>query len=226
MTSEQKINRQICNLCTACAKACPTGALEICGEAMTVADVLSVVEKDTAFYGEAGGITLSGGEPLVQGDGVVALLQACKTRGLHTVIETCGYAEEAMLRKVVPWVDLWLWDIKDTCDERHKQYTGVSNHQILSNLAVANALGAKVRLRCILVNGVNTCDSHYRRIAEIAQGLCACEGVEFIPYHAYGGTKAVFLGGEDNGRADWIPAPEQLASAKNILTAEDIHVFP
>ena len=209
--------RSKCSFCFACANECPTRALEACGREYTAEELISIIEKDKAFYGNAGGMTLSGGEPLLQGEGAVMLLRACRERGVSTAVETCGYVDESVLLSVIPCVDLFLWDVKDTNDCRHERYTGVSNKRILENLALADANGAKTRLRCILVNGVNTNEEHYRAVAEIASSLANCEGVEWIPYHAYGGTKATFLGLEDNGRAEWIPTPEQLEQAREVL---------
>lgn len=214
---EHTIDRDNCILCSSCASSCPSGALEMCGKEMSYSDILSVVERDMAFYGENGGITLSGGEPFAQNEATVELLKACKERGLSTVVETCGYCNTNVLRSAIPYVDLFLWDIKDTNQERHKQYTGASNELILHNLMVANDMNAKIRLRCILVNGVNTDEEHYENIAELARGINNLDCVEFIPYHAYGGSKAVLLGLEDNGKKEWIPNQSQIDRAKRIL---------
>ncbi len=180
---------------------------------------MSVAEKDRAFYGELGGVTLSGGEPFAQKERTVALLRACKERGLSTAVETCGYAETDILRAAVPFTDLFLFDIKDTDPLRHQQYTGVANGLILNNLRVISEMGARIRLRCILVNGINTNETHCAKIAELAQQVKHLEGVEWIPYHAYGGTKATFLGGSDNGQKKWIPTVEELQRAKEALQA-------
>ena len=140
-------------------------------------------------------------------------------------METCGYADQEILRAALPFVDLFLFDIKDTDNIRHKQYTGVSNTVILNNLQLINDLNARIRLRCILVNGINANDTHYEKIANIAQKIKNFEGVEFIPYHAYGGTKATFLGLEDNGREEWIPPSEALQRAKDVLKSHNVPVF-
>lgn len=217
--------REKCVSCGACAKVCPTGAMELCGKAYTVEEILAVVEKDRPFYGEKGGVTLSGGEALLQKEGATALLRACKEQGISTAVETCGYFDPAVLPMVAPYTDLFLWDLKDTNDERHREYTGVSNELILSNLRLADSLGARIRLRCILVNGVNTDKEHYRKIAEIASSVSGLEGVEFLAYHAFGGSKATFLGLPDNGRTDWIPTEEQIGEAKELLRSHNIFVF-
>lgn len=122
-----------------------------------------------------------------------------------------------MILAAVPFTDLFLWDIKDIDDTRHKQYTGVSNKPILDNLKLVSETGAKIRLRCILVNGINTQKEHYEKIARIASELKNLDCVKFIPYHAYGGTKSVFCGGKDSGKPHWIPEPYQTEEAKSVL---------
>ena len=219
------IDRVACISCGNCVENCPTSALEICGSEYTVKDVLSIVEKDRVFYNEGGGVTLSGGEPFVQGDRVIELLRACKEARLSTAVETCGYADTCVLREAVKFVDLFLWDIKDADDKRHKQYTGVSNKKILENLSVINELGARIRLRCILVNGVNTDKTHYKELAVIAKKINNFDRLELIPYHAYGGTKSVFLGFADSGRVEWIPTEQQIQEAKMILRSEGVNVI-
>ena len=219
------LKRERCTACGRCVESCPTGALELCGKDMSIDEILSVIRKDSAFYAKTGGVTLSGGEPLLQGQNTLALLEACKKAGFSTALESCGYADAEYIRKAVPFVDLFLWDVKDTDDVRHKQYTGVSNKRILENLHLASELGAKIRLRCILVNGVNTDCDHYLRVAEIAEDIARLEGVQWIPYHAYAGTKATFIGKKDNGNPDWIPTQEQLEQAKKTLENRKIRVF-
>ena len=220
-----EIDREKCVTCFACSDGCPTGALEKCGTDMTVEEILKTAEKDRAFYGEFGGLTVSGGEPFAQKESALELLKACRKRGISTAVETCGYADTHILEDSVPFVDLFLWDIKDTDDIRHKKYTGVSNKLILENLKAVNNLGANIRLRCILVKGVNSDEGHYNNIAEIARTIEHLDGVEFIPYHAYGGSKAVFLGLKDNGNREWIPSENDVIYAKEYLASKGICVL-
>jgi pyruvate formate lyase activating enzyme len=191
---------------------------------MSIEEILSIAEKDRAFYGENGGITFSGGEPFAQGEAVIELLKACKENGFSTAVETCGHADSAIILAALPYIDLFLWDIKDTDNMRHRQYTGVHHDKILKNLSLVNEMNARIRLRCILVSGVNTDERHYLAIAELADSIKNLDGVEFIPYHAYAGTKMTFLGGEDNGRKEWIPAEEEVDRTKDVLKRRGIYV--
>lgn len=220
-----RLERVKCIACGACVDVCPTSALELNGSYRTVDELLSLVERDRAFYGAEGGITLSGGEPLLQAEGAMALLAECKRRGISTVVETAGAFDPDILEHLVSLVDLFLFDVKDTDDARHRKFVGASNRGIFENLRRLSSMGASIRLRCILVAGVNTDEAHYTALAGLAHGIRHLDGVEFLPYHAYGGSKATLLGREDNGRADWIPTAEELRRARSFLLKEGIPVL-
>ena len=221
----RRFDRDLCKACGACAEVCCTDALVPASRERTVEEILETVLKDRAFYGEWGGVTLSGGEPLLHGAGALALLRACKAAGVTTAVETCGYFDGSMIPELVSAVDLFLYDVKDTDDGRHRTYTGVSNRRILDNLRRVDALGGRTRLRCILVAGVNTDGAHYAALTELAAGLSHCEGVEFLPYHAYAGSKMIPLGLPDNGRVEWIPSAETVQEAVAYLSARGVRAW-
>ena len=175
---ERIFDRDRCAACGRCAAVCCTDAITPAAKDMTVDEILAAVLRDRAFYGERGGVTLSGGEPMAHPHGAIALLTACKEAGLGTAVETCGYFDEHLIPSLIPVVDLFLWDVKDTDDDRHKAYTGVSNRRILENLRRVDALGGRTRLRCILVNGVNTDEAHYAALAE--KGPCQIHRMTFL----------------------------------------------
>ncbi|MBE6578707.1 MAG: glycyl-radical enzyme activating protein [Ruminococcaceae bacterium] len=218
------LRRENCVACGDCTSLCPTGALSLCGKEMTPVELLEVIQRDAPFYQNGGGVTLSGGEPFLQGEAVLELLTLCKEQGISTAVETCGYVSPALLEKAVPLVDLFLWDVKDTDDLRHKAYTGVSNQHILENLRMVDALGGKTRLRCILVNGVNTDDTHYNAVAKLFHSLQNCDVVELLPYHPYGGAKSRAAGMEDTSREKWIPSAETLSHGKNALLSQGVSI--
>ena len=222
---ERGFDRDKCIACGRCVDVCCTDALTMAGRDMTVEEILKAVMRDAAFYGDTGGITVSGGEPLCHPAGVLTLLGAAKEAGITTALETCGEFSYVFVPLLAKVTDLFLWDVKDTDDERHKAYTGVSNRRILDNLRLCDRAGGKTRLRCILVEGVNTVESHYEALAELYLSLSHCEGVELIPYHAYAGSKMLPLGLEDNGRVEWIPSEETMEAARAYLADRGVSVM-
>lgn len=184
--------------------------------------LFEVILRDVSFYQNGGGVTLSGGEPFLQGEEVLTLLCLCKEKSISTAVETCGYVSPALLKQAVPLVDLFLWDVKDTDDTRHRAYTGVSNKPILENLRLVDSLGGKTRLRCIMVQGVNTEDTHYTAIAKLYKELKNCEGVELLPYHTFGEAKAKAAGMDYTLREEWIPSPDTVGRGKNALLSQGV----
>ncbi len=225
-------DRERCTGCGACAAVCCTEALTPAKQEMTPEEILATVVRDRAFYGEVGasgrtvgGLTVSGGEPMAHPEGVMTLLEATRAAGISTAVETCGQFDPVHLPRLVGATDLFLWDVKDTDAARHRAYTGAGNQRILANLREADRLGGRTRLRCILVSGVNTNDAHYAALGALFASLSHCEGVEFLPYHAYSGSKMLPLGLPDNGRADWIPDGETLARVRAVLRDRGVRVI-
>ncbi len=211
----------LCIACGACASVCPIGACKTVGEEMSAEQIVQRVMRDAAFYGEQGGVTLSGGEPLCA-HGVIGLLRMLKKQGLHTLVETAGACDAEILRAAVPYVDEFYFDIKHTNREKHRELTGIYPDVILQNLALADSLGAKTRLRCLLVNGLTTDPEHFEGVAELYGSLAHCQGVQLLRYHPMGSSKATALGLAANGHAEWIPTEAQILRALDVLKEHNV----
>lgn len=184
-----------CTACGRCAEICPTKALELAGREMAAEEVLEEVLRDRAFYETShGGITLSGGEPLMQIDFSVDILTKAKKAGLQTCVETCGYASAENIRALAEVTDLFLYDWKLTDSALHKQYTGADNRVIGENLRMLDALGKNVILRCPIIPGVNDTEDHFAGIAALANILPNVLRIELEPYHALGIEKSKRMG--------------------------------
>lgn len=195
-TGAHLIDRGACEACGTCAADC-AGALEIVGKEMTVEEILEEVRKDELFYvNSGGGMTVSGGDPLMCPEFTLELLKAAKACGLHTCMETSGHAKWQDIEKLMPYVDLFLWDVKETDPVRHKEYTGVTNERILSNLRRLNGAGAEIVLRCPLIPGLNDREEHLKAIAGLAEELSGVQRVDVEPYHPLGKSKCEDLGKE------------------------------
>jgi glycyl-radical enzyme activating protein len=188
-------DRASCTLCGQCAQTCRARALEQIGRQMTIADVMAEVLKDRAFYETSGGgLTLSGGEPMAQFEFTRALLLAAKAEGLHTALETCGFAAIPQYQALVACVDLFLFDYKMTDPARHRACTGVDNRRILENLSAIAAANGSIVLRCPIVPGLNDGPEHFAAIAATANRLKAVRAIHVLPYHPLGEAKRARLG--------------------------------
>ena len=177
------------------AAQCVYGALEPVGKWMTVTEVIDDVMKDLRFFKESdGGITVSGGEPMLQHEYTLALLKEAKKRGIQTAMETSGFALLEQYKQVLPYVDEFLWDYKETDEIKHKEFTGVSNQRILENLDALYKDGANIILRCPIIPGLNDTEEHFRGIAQRSSQMKNLKGVELMPYHKFGVAKDTRIG--------------------------------
>jgi pyruvate formate lyase activating enzyme len=184
------IQRDKCNLCGECIQACPSEALQIIGRKMTVAEVMKEIEKEMVFYDESGGgVTFSGGEPLMQPEFLEAILKECKEKNINTALDTSGYASSEVMDKISDKVDLFLYDLKLMDEEKHKKYTGVSNKLILENLRKLAARGSKVAIRIPLIPGINDDEDNINRTAELIHSLEIIKNISLLPYHKAGREK-------------------------------------
>ncbi len=187
------IDRSRCNQCMRCVDACLYDSLTVCGTEMDVGEVVDEVMRDLDFYRNSrGGITVSGGEPMMQAQFVADLLQTCKEWGLHTAIDTTGYVPWERSARVVEFVDLVLFDVKHLDPDKHEEATGVPNKMILENLARWSQ-ETTLWLRIPLIPGFNDAADHIREIARLAREI-GVEKVSLLPYHEGGKSKSGQLG--------------------------------
>lgn len=191
------LDRESCRLCMECVRVCPVNALEVSGKITNVKSVIDEVLKDKKFYDNSGGgITISGGEPMFQFEFTKAILKEAKSNGIHTCIETSGYAPKEHYKEIAPLVDLFLFDYKETDPEKHKKYVGAGNELILENIFMLDSMGAEIILRCPIIPTINDREEHLTGIAELADKLKNIIEINVEPYHTLGKSKAEKLGRE------------------------------
>ena len=214
------IDRSACRQCGICENACLYKAIRLCGKSMTAGEVLVTVLADRAFYDIShGGMTISGGEPLLQPDFVFALCTLAKENGIHTCIETAGAIPFSILKRMLPVVDLFLYDIKETDETNHIRYTGISSRLPLENLYRLDEAGATVRLRCPIIPGVSDRTEHFRQLNALFGSLKHATAIQLMPYHRLGKGKSERYGITDT--ADFsVPDDKQVMGWKKQIHPE------
>jgi len=178
-----------CDTCGACAQACPTGARELVGKTMSVEALMAEIERDRIFYDESdGGVTFSGGEPLMQPAFVREMVGTCRSSAIHVALDTCGHVDTAALLDVARDVDLFLFDLKMMDEERHRACTGASNARILQNLEHLAAVHGNILVRFPLIPGVNDDDDNVRGMGAFLASLRLTR-IDVLPYHRAGIAK-------------------------------------
>lgn len=212
----RKISRARCNLCFQCVAACPAKALSKVGEYMTVEEVMTEIERDELFYRKSGGgITISGGEPLLQWQFVSRLLVACQQRHLHTALDTCGYAPWPILKKVLEHVDLVLYDIKHMDPKPHREATGKSNRLIINNVRMMPAQ-TNVWLRIPLIPGFNDAEENLAKLSRLGREIGA-EKVSILPYHKLAEEKYKQIGKQYTMAGIEPPSQEHLQQIQKFI---------
>ena len=197
LTSEGIItDDELCKMCGKCAEVCPTKAIEISGHPMSVAEIMNEIEKERVFFDQSGGgVTFSGGEPLLQSKFLIELLDECSKRGIHTAVDTAGLANTEIILDVAKRTDLFLYDLKMMDSERHRKWVGVPNEKILENLKAVSATGVKIIIRIPLIGGVNDDAENMEATARFVAELSGEKKlVNLLPYHKIAQTKYQKLG--------------------------------
>jgi pyruvate formate lyase activating enzyme len=184
------INSAMCRACGECVGVCPSNALQMSGKYVTLEDLLTEAEKDGAFYRRSsGGVTVSGGEPLLQPEFAVAFLAACIERGWHTAVDTAEDVPFDAFEMVLPYTNLFLFDLKTADNEKHRLGCGSGSGRILANLNRLSAAGAAIRIRIPVIPGYNDGDSDIMEAGEVIKNLPNVHPVDLLRFHRMGSVK-------------------------------------
>ncbi|MCX6225197.1 MAG: glycyl-radical enzyme activating protein [Bacteroidia bacterium] len=209
----------LCDLCGLCAGVCPTKAMEMSGSEMSVEEIMGRIRRETVMMDQsAGGVTISGGEPMMQSDFLIELLDALGREGIHRAVDTTGFSNTRILLEVAKRTDLFLFDLKMMDTERHKKFTGVSNEKILENLRIIADAGAKINIRIPLIKGVNADENSLRQSARFVASLPGEKRlVSLLPYHNIAIHKYSKLGQEYEGGEIEEPSARDIEEAIRIF---------
>lgn len=224
MTPEGHVfHREKCTACGACESVCLGEAFKRFGRPVTVDEAMDLALEDRAFYeNSGGGVTVSGGEPLLQADFVRALFDRLKKERIHTAVDTCGHVSWTAFEKVLPVTDLFLYDIKHINAEAHKRLTGQPNGLILDNLRRLSESACSIEIRMPLVPGCNDDEDTLHGIGTFLGGL-RIKRMKILPYHSMARSKYQALGMTDTMPQAGSPTDEDLARAVNILRSHGVN---
>ncbi|MEF9960830.1 MAG: glycyl-radical enzyme activating protein [Niameybacter sp.] len=211
--TEHVLDLKACISCHACLHRCPQKAIKVCGQEMCVDEIIGLVLADRPFYETSGGgMTLSGGEPLWRGAFALELLKRAKEEGIHTCVETSGAVQTDTLKQVTPYVDHFLFDIKETDSENHKKYIGQSNDLIYFNLHKLNTLHPSILIRCPIIPGINDRQDHFDQLVQLYASLKNVIGIQLMPYHQLGESKKKRYGIKGMSQGFRVPSEEEVAN--------------
>jgi pyruvate formate lyase activating enzyme len=211
------LDREKCIACGKCEKVCLGNALTFYGREMSVEELIPILLEDKDFYeNTGGGVTLSGGECLMQADFCAELLKSLKENNIHTAVDTCGMVSKQTLDKVIPYTDIFLYDIKAIDEDVHINCTGYSNKLILENIKYLDSLGKDIEVRIPYVPEYN--DNQMQRIADFLMTIKNLKIVRVLPYHNYAGSKYKALNMK-NTLPEFLPTDEEIKSAKETIKA-------
>lgn len=188
--------RDKCNACGACVAVCPVGARKRYGWEVTIDEALQIALEDRPFYGTKGGVTLSGGEPLMQAEFALELLRRIKAEGVTTALDTCGHVPWSVYEKSLSVCDTYLYDLKHMDSAMHRKGTGQGNELILSNLEKLSVAGAHIQIRIPLIPEFNDSEKNITEAGKFLKRIQP-DCVKLLPYHQLARTKYSALGLED-----------------------------
>ena len=219
------VKRELCDNCGKCEEVCYPGALSITGKDYTVDELVKRLLRDRRFYETSGGgITVSGGEALSQADFTREVLKRMKEEGIHTALDTTGFAKWEVVESVLPYVDLFLYDLKHMDSAKHRAVVGVPNEPILENARRLAAAGAKLQIRIPVIPMFNHDEANIRKTAEFCQSLGeAVQSVQLLPYHNMGVTKYLRISDKPVAEAT-PPSEDYMKRLQSIMSEYGLHV--
>jgi pyruvate formate lyase activating enzyme len=217
--SQRVYLRDACQLCLRCTEECFAEGLIVSGREYDPAGIAAEIERDRTYYVHSqGGVTFSGGEPMLQVDFLSAVLGECRQRGIHTAVDTAGNVAWSLFEQIIPLTDLFLYDIKAFDAEIHTKATGAGNRRILENLKHLSERGCEIWVRIPVIPEVNDAEEEMRAIADFLSPLAGIRWVELLPFHTLGAEKYPSLGREYPMKAVRPPSKEKMKALEAIFT--------
>lgn len=217
-------NPDLCKICGKCAEVCPTKAIEMSGKVMTVPEIIDIIEKERIFFDQSGGgVTFSGGEPLIHSKMLFELLDECRKRKIHTAVDTAGNVSADIILEAAKKTDLFLYDLKMMDSDLHKKWVNTSNERILQNLKTISEAGAHIIIRIPLIGGVNDTIQNIEQTAKFISELAGeKKEVNLLPYHNIAQNKYMKLGKSDD--FEELLEPDKSAIARAISKFDEYGV--
>ena len=215
---------QCCISCGSCVDICPSASQQLVGQHISTDNLINEIEKDTIFFeSSSGGVTFSGGEPLMQPVFLHKILNECINRGIHTAVDTSGYASSEVFNSIMDFTDLFLFDLKIINEQLHAKYTGVSNRNILKNLKTVAAKGKSVILRFILIKDVTTSEENVNNILDFVSSLSGVKEIDLLSFHSVA-EKYVRFGKHYKMDDSYVPSKDEIINIKELFEQRGFHV--
>lgn len=224
LDGKHSFDRNKCISCGECQNVCLGEAMKLCGRKMTAQEVVDAVMEDKVFYdASSGGVTLSGGECLCNADFCVSILRLCKKNGIHCAVDTSGFVPKDAIDKVLPYTDIFLYDIKHFDSDKHKKFTGKGNEKILENLVYIDTKGIPIEVRIPLIKGVN--EDAIAKTGELLSELKNLTKVRLLPYNSIIDSKYEAIGKMCEKHDMEVPDDECVMQVKKTLEAFGVYVI-
>jgi pyruvate formate lyase activating enzyme len=216
--------REKCTGCGACEDSCPGRALKLYGTRLGIQEACKIVLEDRDFYRDGGGCTFSGGEPLLQAEFCREVFTKLKAEGIHCAVDTSGCVPWQRFETVIPYTDLFLYDVKHSDPIRHQAHTGLANDLILNNLKLLSQTGIPIEIRIPVIPGFNSDQETLEQIRDLLSDLPNIIGIKLLPFHAWARSKYEAIGWPDTIPHTGAPPPEIMNTITRQLQVDGLHL--